>query len=154
MHFIEREVTKLNKKYKTKDPFEICDAKKIECKIVNLHPEVNGIYQYVQRNKFIYINGNLPKSEQIYTCYHELGHAILHEKYNCTLLKTCTFFNPSKFELEAEIFAAFFVVPDLSPILKLTGLTLEGISHRLNIPMEYLKLRLKYGDKAGHLNIS
>jgi Zn-dependent peptidase ImmA (M78 family) len=139
LHFIEREVTKLIKKHKTRDPFDICFEKNIECKFLDMHPEINGIYQYVDRTKHIYINRNLPKDVQAYTCCHELGHAVMHEKYNCTFLNT------SRLENEAEIFTSCFLIEDVSAVLKLGGLSLDEISLELNVPKKYLKLRLQYG---------
>lgn len=144
MHYIEREVIKLIEKYHTRDPFEICDRQKIECKLQKLHPEINGIYQYVDMNKYIYINKSLTKSKQLTTCLHELGHATLHEKYNCTFFQTNTHFNMNRFEREAEFFAACFLVPGITAISCYKDCSLVDISYELDVPLKYLKLRLDY----------
>jgi Zn-dependent peptidase ImmA (M78 family) len=144
LHFIEKEVIKLIKKYKTNDPYEICDKRGIEWKHVNMHEDINGIYQNVERNKFIYINDILTIPGKRIACCHELGHTVLHENHNCIFLKTNTLFSLNKFEIEAETFVAFMHIRDLNDILKYKGASLEEISYELGIPKEYIQLRLKY----------
>lgn len=143
-NIIENEVNKLIKKYKTTNPYEICDAKNITYKKIDLHPEINGIYQYIERNKFIYINSQLSDNKQLFTCGHELGHAIIHEKYNCTFLKTQTYFNVNRFEKEADIFASCLLIPDVSVLNEFNELSMKEIACELNVPIEYLKLRIDY----------
>lgn len=114
MHFIEKEVIKLVAKHKTRDPFELCHLEKIICEERDMHIEINGVYQYVARNRFIFINKRLPKEEKYRTCGHELGHAILHKKHNCTFLKTHTFLNVNRYEREAEIFSSILTIPTIT----------------------------------------
>ncbi len=59
MHFIEGLFSKLVKKYNTTDVYELCKLEKITYRELDLHPEINGIYQYVMRNRIITINQNL-----------------------------------------------------------------------------------------------
>lgn len=145
MHFIEEEFAKLVKRYKTTDVFEICDLENISYRELDLHPEINGIYQYVMRNRIITINSNLNHDSKRITCEHELGHAILHKKYNCTYLKTKTLFNINKFEKEADIFSSFFEIPILTKEMFL-GKTLNEVAYEHNVSVELLKLRLTICD--------
>lgn len=140
MHFIKREIDKIVNKYHTRDPFELCDALKVNCYILDLHKEINGLYQYEKRNQFIYINCNLSDELQKVICAHELGHAILHKKTNCTFLKKNTFFNVDKLEREANLFAAELIIPN--DFKNFIGQTLKEISHYLNVPEDLLKLKL------------
>lgn len=144
MHYIERVVIDLIKKHKTTDPFEICDAKGIKYNITEMHEEINGLYQFVQRNKFIYINSLLSEDRRLYTCYHELAHAVVHETANCIFLKTNTLFNLNKFEKEAEYLVACFLIRDPSILFEFTGHTLDEIAYELKVPKEYVQLRLEY----------
>ncbi|WP_367277837.1 ImmA/IrrE family metallo-endopeptidase [Clostridium sp.] len=132
---------KISKKHKTTDVFEICELEHIIYQEIDLHPEINGIYQYVLRNRIITINKSLNSNDKRITCEHELGHAVLHKKYNCTYLKTKTFFNVNKFEKEADIFSSLFEIPVISKDM-LIGKTLIEASHELNVSKELLELRL------------
>ena len=145
MHFIEEEFSKLVKKYKTTDVFEICDLENISYRELDLHPEINGIYQYVMRNRIITINSNLSPDSKRITCEHELGHAILHKKYNCTYLKTKTLFNINRFEKEADIFSSLFEIPVLTKEMFI-GKTLNEIACEHNVSVELLTLRLTICD--------
>lgn len=111
MHFIEREINKLVKKNKTRDPFELCDLENIHCIVMDLHTEINGLYQYVQRNKFIYINSNLSEEEKKAICGHELGHAILHKKLNCTFLKKLHLYKPKQIRKRSK----YLFCPTINP---------------------------------------
>lgn len=144
MHFIEREVKRLIEKHKTMDPFELCQAEGILCTVMKLHSEVNGIYICKDNVKYIFINSLQSKRKQLPTCYHELGHAVLHEKYNCSFFKTYTFFNCNRFEREADYFAACFLIPEASILQQFKEHTLQQISYELNVPKEYVELRLQY----------
>ena len=142
LHFIERDINKLVKKNKTRDPFELCDLENIHCIVMDLHAEINGLYQYIQRNKFIYINSNLPEEEKKAICGHELGHAILHKKLNCTFLKNYTYTNLSKYEREANIFSALLLIPEVDKDMFYEQ-TIDEISCKLRVPRELLELRLQ-----------
>lgn len=145
MHFIEEEFLKLVKKRKTTDVFEICRLEHITYNELDLHHEINGIYQYVMRNRIITVNKNLSSKDKRITCEHELGHAVLHKKYNCTYLKTKTFMNLNKLEKEADIFSSLFEIPVITKDM-LMGKTLIEASHELNVPKELLELRLSICD--------
>lgn len=141
MHFIEEVFSKLVKKYKTNDVYEICRLENITYRELDLHSEINGIYQYVMRNRIITVNSNLSDNCKRITCEHELGHAILHKKYNCTYLKTKTFFNVSKFEKEADIFSCLFEIPTITKDM-LIGKSLDDLARELNVSKYMLELRL------------
>ena len=78
---IRQRVDKLVRLHQTRNPFEIIKGMNV---ILVFHPleGIRGFYQYFQRNNIIYIDENLPKSEQIFVCAHELGHMILHKESN------------------------------------------------------------------------
>lgn len=132
-------VNDLIKKYKTNDPYELASLLKITVKDAPLHEDIKGMYQYVDRNKFIYINSNLLYHTKKSTCGHELGHAILHPKTNCIFLRDYTLFSPSKLEKEANLFAAHLLLTD-DVIMQYDGFTYEQISCDTGIPVEYIKL--------------
>ena len=112
---------------------------------MDLHPEINGIYQYVMRNRIITINSNLNADDKRITCEHELGHAVMHKKFNCTYLKTKTFVNLTKLEREADVFSSLFEIPVITKDM-LMGKTLIEVAHDLSVSKELLELRLSICD--------
>lgn len=139
---IKKTVEELIKKYSTNDPFVIAKSKKIHVIEKPLHESVKGMYQYVDRNKFIYINENLPEHLKKIVCGHELGHAILHGKTNCIFLRNHTFYSPDRLEREANIFAAYLFLND-NILRQYEGYTIEQISCAIGVPVQYIKLLQK-----------
>ncbi|MCM3090171.1 MULTISPECIES: ImmA/IrrE family metallo-endopeptidase [unclassified Cytobacillus] len=111
--FIVDEVQKLIKKFKTRDPFLIAESLGVHVVPWDFTDEVQGMYKYERRNKFIFINNNLGKVRN-FVMGHELGHAILHPKHNTSFLKKNTFFPESKYERQASQFAVELLLPDES----------------------------------------
>jgi len=97
------------------------------------------------RNMIITINNNLNANDKRITCEHELGHAVMHKKYNCTYLKTKTFLNLNKLEKQADIFSSLFEIPIITKDM-LIGKSLIEASHDLNVSKELLELRLSICD--------
>ena len=133
---IKQLVQKLMKKHATNNPFEIASNKNIIVRKVHLGDNIRGFYMYRQRNKVIHINSNLDYEEQRIVCAHELGHALLHPKSNFTFLMSKTYFNMNKFEVQANLFCTYLLVPDLS---EYENMTMEQISQITNVPVSYLK---------------
>lgn len=138
---IKKKVDKLIHKFKTNNPFEIIDSYKniILCKI-SLDTDINGLYQYHKGVKFIYINSNLSIEKQTVVCAHELGHALLHTKINVCFFKENTFFSTSKFEVQANMFAAELLLPD-SLIQRYPNYTLEQIALYNNLDVCICKFK-------------
>lgn len=140
LDYIKKEIDDLKKKFKTSHPFELCSALNINLTKMELHPEINGLYQYEMKNKFIYLNSLLPFREQLITCADEIGHAKLHERMNCTYIRNHTLYNKNKIERAANIFAAYLIIPD--ELLAFHGQTIYELAAELDVPVELLRLRL------------
>lgn len=138
---IQQRVDKLVRLYQTRNPFEIIKGMDV---ILIFHPleGIRGFYQYFQRNHIIYIDENLPKTEQIFVCAHELGHMLMHKKANAIYMDTKTFLNANKFEIEANTFAAELLIPD-EIILENCQYTTEQLSRLLGYEQSLIELRLK-----------
>lgn len=136
---IEKTVASLVKKYNTRNPFTIARRLNIHVKIDDL-ADCSGCYIYLKRHKCIFINAALPEHEQLLVMAHELGHAVLHSKVNCYFFRNKTFLNTSRFEHEANAFAAYLLIPDhfieecstLGQLSALTGMPEELVKLRLN----------------------
>lgn len=101
---IKKKVGQLVKKYGTNDPFKISKALGVVIRYINLG-NVYGFHARQFRVSIIHINNELPYQKQLFTCAHELGHAICHPNENTAFLKTNTFFSTDKIEQEANEFA-------------------------------------------------
>lgn len=123
---IKARVGKLVRKYKTRDPFEMIKGMNV---ILVLYPleGVRGFYQYFQRNNIIYIDETLSDHDKMFVLAHEIGHMILHRKSNAIFMDTRTHFVATKYENEANTFAAELLIPD-SIILDNPGMTKNQIA--------------------------
>jgi len=101
---INKTIGELIKHHATRDPFLIAKEKGI----VIIQEELGNIFGYynkVCRIPFIHINCNLSYSEQLFTCGHELGHAIFHKNENTPKLSLETLCSEVTIEAEANYFA-------------------------------------------------
>lgn len=136
---IKKLVTKIIKKYKTNNPFELAEALGIGVLYENLG-SINGYYTKMLRSKYIHVNYNLNESRQRYTVAHELGHAILHPNANTPFLRENTLFSVDKLERQANAFAVELLMPD-NVISQYEGYTVHNIASLVRIPngLEVLK---------------
>ncbi|NBJ71011.1 ImmA/IrrE family metallo-endopeptidase [Roseburia sp. 1XD42-34] len=67
--------------------------------------KILGFHTRHARVSIIHINENASTEQQIFTCAHELAHAILHPEINTPFLKFNTYYSTSKIEVEANTFA-------------------------------------------------
>jgi len=144
MHFIEKEAKRLIKKYKTNDPYEICSAMGIQYFHVDMGSDLNGFCCTDVGIKLIFINNSLPKFKQKLICLHELAHIIFHENYNYKFILEHTYFCLDRYDKEVEFFVACFLIPDVSSIFLYEGFTIDEIAYNLNVPKEYVELRVEY----------
>lgn len=135
-------VSKLIRSHKTRNPFEIIKGLNV---ILVLCPltGVRGFYQYFQRNNIIYIDENLSDEERRFVCAHELGHMLLHKKFNTVFMDTRTQFRTDVYENQADKFAMHLLVSNES-LLENQHYTINQLSRLLGYEEELIKLRV-YG---------
>lgn len=143
MDWILSIVQSLLKKYDTRNPFELAEILNITIVFWDLHPEINGFYQYEKRNQVIFINNNLSRKEQLFVCAHELGHAILHTKCSVPFMRANTLFSIDKIEVEANTFAAHLLIPDENLFESYDQMTLSDIAALYNVPLTLVELKFK-----------
>ena len=106
---IKQEANRLKIKYQTDDPYEICDAMKIQImkRPMGKNPlSCKGFFMVNSRCKLIMLNSDLPESIQRIILVHELGHAALHESAALSAFHEIALFdNTDRMEYEANIFA-------------------------------------------------
>jgi len=97
-------VNKLIKKHDTNNPFDIAKDKGVVVRFVDLG-SVFGFHTRHFRTSIIHINEAITEKQQLFTCAHELGHALLHPDVNTTFLKANTLYSTDRLEVEANTFA-------------------------------------------------
>lgn len=135
--YIKKEVTKLVKKYKSRNPFEIAQNENIIIILEELG-SINGYYNKFARQKFIHININLSEEMQIVTCAHELGHSKLHPNANTPFFRNNTFYSINKLEKQANYFASELLIDTDRSIYEYT---IDQLARYYNIPIELVKIK-------------
>ncbi|MGN0330086.1 MAG: ImmA/IrrE family metallo-endopeptidase [Kineothrix sp.] len=138
---IKRTVNRLCELHHTRNPYVLASA----MDILVIHEDlgqIGGYYNKLLRMKQIHINHHLSESGKLFTCAHELGHAILHPNENTPFLKQNTFLSVHKLENEANLFAAELLIPD-EIILENHTLTLNQLSRLLGYREKLIELKLK-----------
>lgn len=98
-------------KFDTRNPFELAEYLNVEVMTGPLGGRA-GCYMFIKNHKCIFLNEDLEDHERTLVMAHELAHSILHRKQNCYFIRNQTLLLTSKFENEANTFAAEFLIPD------------------------------------------
>lgn len=138
---IKDTILRLTKKYKTSNPFEIAEALNISVFYENLGT-IHGYYNKPLRMKQIHINCSLCEQEAMYTCAHELGHAILHPNASTPFLRSNTMLSVEKMEIEADTFAVNLLISD-DFIRENSMYTTKQLARFLGYNQALIELRLK-----------
>lgn len=135
---IRKKTRSLKKKYGTNNPFDI--AQHLGIKVI-FEPlgSISGYYNKQLRMKQIHINHDLSEHDQLFTCAHELGHAIMHPDANA---RKRTGLLISKMEIEANKFATELLIDD-EVFLEFQEFTTNQIALALGYSEELIRLRLK-----------
>ena len=98
-------------KFDTRNPFELAEYLNVEVMTGPLGGRA-GCYMFIKNHKCIFLNEDLEDHERTLVIAHELAHSILHLKQNCYFIRNQTLLLTSKFEIEANTFAAELLIPD------------------------------------------
>jgi Zn-dependent peptidase ImmA (M78 family) len=144
-NFISKEVDKLIKKYKTRDPFEMAKGMKINICYHDLG-NLKGYYFYQSKFRYIVINKNIQEELLPVICAHELGHDRFHQNYakNDAIREFSLFDMTSKPEREANLFASELLIPD-STIMDLFNedCTFSSVAAKLKVPVELVDFKIQ-----------
>lgn len=139
---VKKCVSMIKKKAKTDDVFELVDYFNIQTIDIDLGSSTLGMYKYIKRNKFIFLNTSLDDFQRRFVLAHELGHAVLHSNLNCFFLEKKTFYLKNKFEIEANKFAVELLVDD-KDLEELEGYTINQAAAILGVPADLLIYKFK-----------
>ena len=98
-------------KYHSWIPFDLAEYLNVEVMTGPLGSRA-GCYMFLKNHKCIFLNEDLEEHERTLVMAHELAHSILHRKQNCYFIRNQTLLLTSKFEIEANTFAAELLIPD------------------------------------------
>jgi Zn-dependent peptidase ImmA (M78 family) len=140
---IPKLVSRLIKKHGTNDPEELADHLNATVISIPMGSNIAGYYKCLKRRRYIFINSNIsdnPYRKVILA--HELGHAIMHRTQNCAFMNGHTLLLTSKFERQANLFAAYLLIGD-DLLFEYEDFTREQFCDCTGYPEELINLRLK-----------
>lgn len=153
---IAEAVEHLRRTYHEPDPFKLCYDMRILLAIERMgtyEGACKGFFLSQSRKRMIVVNGDLPYSLQRIIVAHELGHAVLHRKD--AKIKTfhdfSLFDNTSRFEYEANVFAAEYLMPDEDVLDRLNDdVSFFGAAALLGVPAELLDFKFRVLKRKGY----
>ena len=140
-------------RYHTRDPFQIAEALGIEVLFRDDFTRLKGAYCVIKRQRFIFINSNLPQQVQRIVCAHEIGHDQLHRaaaKGN-GIMEFQLYDMRTRPEYEANMVAAAMLL-DTSEVLELIyrGSDAEQIACTLHSDINLVALKVDALIREGH----
>ncbi len=154
--FIYHRVQALVKKYKTRDPAELCKILNVNIKYLSHTTSLLGMYKVIFRNRYIFIPANVGELKNTVLA-HELGHDQLHRDFckNGVSFHENRIFNPTNlFEIEANIFAAHLLIPDenIRRLIKYSERD-RDLAYELGVDLNLLNLKISEMAKMNLLDI-
>ena len=139
---------RLQRNYKTRDPFELLDAMRVVVSMSNVFRRdgLKGFCTILNQTKYVVINSKLDIEEQRVVAGHECGHIVVHPH----ILKLGAFKDhdvyqaSGKLEREANFFAADFLISD-EEVLDLMGSSdanFFSVAKELSIPEPFFAFKL------------
>ena len=136
MKEIAKKVLELIKKYGSSDPVDLCEKMGIIVHDHDLPEHINGFASSYENIPFMVLNSSLNYYNRKITAAHELGHIILHGATNSVNLSMNTSFCTSKYEREADCFAAHLLIAEeISQLEDMECVTVQDISMVTHMPL-------------------
>lgn len=140
--YVKRVVMNLKRKYKTNCPYELAEYLDIVLVIEPLGKPL-GMYNYINKNKVIWINSSMNEEERRYVLAHEIGHAVLHPKSSC-FFSSVKNINISKKEYEANLFAAELLINEKNvDNTQLENFSINQLSSYYKVPLGLIELKFR-----------
>lgn len=140
MNDINNRVRELIARYDTAQPEELCEKMGVTLISQELPESVNGFTVTMYGIPFIVLNSELNYYAKRLTTAHELGHIVLHKGTNTLELSLNTGFCVSKYEREADCFAALLLMQaELSEFDGMETVTAETVARITHVPKEIVE---------------
>lgn len=112
--YIYKEVEKLVKRFKTRDPFEILEGLHVVVAETDRYKKLKGYCFMSCQTIYVMINCFLPEEEKRIVAAHELGHVVLHRaQLKLAPMKDDYLYNmKDNTEYQANLFAADLLLED------------------------------------------
>lgn len=156
--WIYEKASALVKKHFTHDPFELAHYLNIQLEVIYNATNLLGMYQVIQKNRFIFLAENLHPCIRKVVLAHEIGHDQLHRRY----AKANAFHEVSIFrelgrhEIEANIFAAHLLIDDeeIMRLLENEDVSDRSLADELGVEINLVNLKISELYKMGILSSS
>lgn len=123
----------------TRNPLNICNNYGINVHIHELF-ECRGYYMKAFDQDYITIASDLKDRIKLFVCAHELGHFLMHQRFNRLFMDYRTYMEPSRFENEADKFALHLLFGG-APMFR-EPISVYEMSEMMNIPVCNVDRRL------------
>lgn len=145
---------RLVKRCGTRDPFEIAADIGVNVLFCNNFGPLKGMYHVIKRNRFVFINNDLPGWLQHIVCAHELGHDQLHRRLaqNNALQEFMLYDMRSKPEYEANIVAAEILLDndELLEYIYHYRYSAEQIARAMHTDINLVALKIAHLNELGY----
>ena len=144
----------LARKYKTRNPYEICDGLGVRIRLKDLGTDIKAYYFYHSRIRNIVVNSRVSETIRRILVAHELGHDRLHQ--DIAMLKGFQeielFDIAQPTEYEANIFAAELLIDDaeLLGLLNDDDKSFFGVASELYVPVALLDFKFRILKRKGY----
>jgi Zn-dependent peptidase ImmA (M78 family) len=147
-------VERLTQRYKTRDPYELCDALGVRIRYKDLGQDIKAYYFYHSRIRNIVLNNRISKTVQRILVAHELGHDRLHKEIAMMQgFQEFELFDMARpAEYEANIFAAEMLIDDdeLLELLNDEYSSFFGVARQLYVPADLLDFKFRVLKTKGY----
>lgn len=145
---------RLVKRCGTRDPFEIAERLGVEVLFCDNFGALKGMYRVIKRNRFIFINKDLPMWLQRIVCAHELGHDQLHRKFaqDNPIQEFMLYDMRTKPEYEANIVAAEILLDneELLDYIYHYRYSAEEIARAMHTDINLVALKIAHLNELGY----
>jgi Zn-dependent peptidase ImmA (M78 family) len=154
MDYISRKANELIRKYKTRNPYELCDALGVRIRLKDLGADIKAYYFYHSRIRSIVLNTRVSEIIRRILAAHELGHDRLHQQI--AMLKgfqEIELFDAAQpAEYEANIFAAEVLIDDneLLELLNARDMSFFDVARELYVPAALLDFKFRVLKHKGY----
>ncbi|MCL2768251.1 MAG: ImmA/IrrE family metallo-endopeptidase, partial [Synergistaceae bacterium] len=152
--YISRMVEKLRRKYRTRDPYELCSALGVRIRLKDLGTSIKAYYFYQSRIRSIVLNWRVSEPIRRILVAHELGHDQLHNEI--AMLKgfqEIELFDMERpAEYEANVFAAELLIDEkeLLELLNDDNKSFFDVARELYIPAALLDFKFRVLKHKGY----
>lgn len=147
-------VEKLSRKYKTRDPYELCSILGVRIRLKDLGTGIKAYYFYHSRVRNIVLNWHVSEPVRRILTAHELGHDRLHKRIAMLRgFQEVELFDAVRpAEYEANIFAAELLIDDneLLELLNDNNKSFFDVARELYIPADLLDFKFRVLKHKGY----